>query len=195
MTSNTIGAFAGIALFSAVAAACSEHPQQIHAVAPIVIRGTPPAPLAKPVEPTPVAEAPTQSKIAIADEIRVACGIPAEDAYFDFDSAKIRQEYNAVLNKLATCFSTGPLAGRTMVLVGHCDPRGDAEYNMLLGEHRADSVKHFIEGRGLAASQMETSSRGEMDATGTNEATWALDRRVDVMLAPKKTPTPEEAAS
>jgi peptidoglycan-associated lipoprotein len=72
-----------------------------------------------------------------------------------------------------------------MDLVGHCDPRGDAEYNMVLGDHRAHSVKNYIEQRGLPPSRIQTSSRGEMDAVGYNDATWALDRRVDVMLAPR----------
>ena len=88
-----------------------------------------------------------------------------------------------MLRKLAVCFSTGPLAGRQMGLVGHADPRGESEYNMLLGERRATNVKQVIVSEGLAPDKMSTSSRGEMDATGTDEASWARDRRVDVVLA------------
>jgi peptidoglycan-associated lipoprotein len=69
-----------------------------------------------------------------------------------------------------------------MRLVGHADPRGDEEYNMSLGNRRADNVKSAIVGAGLSASQVATTSRGEMDATGTDDASWEKDRRVDVLL-------------
>lgn len=68
-----------------------------------------------------------------------------------------------------------------MHLVGHADPRGDDAYNLTLGGSRADSVKKFIVDEGLSSSKVSTSSRGEMDATGTNEATWTSDRRVDIL--------------
>jgi peptidoglycan-associated lipoprotein len=169
---KTLGAF----LLAGLAAACgSTH--QVRATAPVA-RSQPPT-TTKSATPAPA----TQSQVVISDEIRRACGIADEDAYFDFDSAVLRPNAVNMLQTLATCFETGPLKGRTMQLIGRCDPRGDAEYNMILGEHRAESVRHYIAGRGLAASQMETTSRGKMDAIGYNEATWALDRRVDVMLA------------
>ena len=69
-----------------------------------------------------------------------------------------------------------------MRLVGHADPRGDEEYNMVLGGRRADNVKSAIVQAGLHSSKIATTSRGEMDATGTDEAGWEKDRRVDVML-------------
>ena len=69
-----------------------------------------------------------------------------------------------------------------MRLVGHADPRGDEEYNMVLGGRRADNVKAAIAGAGLDSAKMATTSRGEMDATGTDEAGWERDRRVDIML-------------
>ncbi len=141
---------------------------------------TPPAP------PPPRAVPETRSNVVISDEIRRACGITDEDAYFAFDSAQIRQEDHGVLKQLVTCFETGPLKGRTMQLVGHCDPRGSDEYNMVLGGRRAESVKQFLAGEGLTKSQMDTSTRGELDARGHDEATWAKDRRVDVMLAGSK---------
>jgi peptidoglycan-associated lipoprotein len=139
------------------------------------------------VEPTPepVDDGKDEKKsiINIDPEIRKACGISDEDAYFAFDSARVRDQDRQVLRKLAVCFSTGPLAGRQMGLVGHADPRGESEYNMLLGERRATNVKQVIVSEGLAPDKMSTSSRGEMDATGTDEASWARDRRVDVVLA------------
>ncbi len=125
---------------------------------------------------------PSKSQINISEEIKKACGISDSDAYFAFDSANIRPQDHKILGQLATCFTSGPLAGREMRLVGHADPRGDEDYNMVLGGRRADNVKGFIVKKGLDDGKVVTSSRGEMDATGTDESSWSRDRRVDVML-------------
>ena len=72
-----------------------------------------------------------------------------------------------------------------MNLVGHADPRGEEEYNMVLGGKRADNVKHTLDDRRPvlnAQATMTKASRGEMDGTGTDDASWAKDRRVDVVL-------------
>jgi peptidoglycan-associated lipoprotein len=118
----------------------------------------------------------------ITAEIRAACGIPAEDAFFAFDSAVIAWTDVAQLDAVARCFTRGPLVGRSMRLVGHADPRGAFDYNMALGLHRADSVEGYLDGRGLQRSRVTVTSRGAMDATGQDEGGWALDRRVDVQL-------------
>jgi peptidoglycan-associated lipoprotein len=125
---------------------------------------------------------PTRGNINISDEIRKACGITDSEAFFAYDSANIRPQDQAVLTKLATCFTTGPLKGREMRLVGHADPRGEEDYNMLLGQKRADNVKGAVVSAGMTAAKALTTSRGELDATGTDDASWAKDRRVDVVL-------------
>ncbi len=125
---------------------------------------------------------PSQSQINISDEIKKACGIADADAHFAFDSANVRDQDHKVLGQLATCFTSGPLAGREMRLAGHADPRGEPEYNMVLGGKRAENVKGFIAKKGMNGDKISTTSRGEMDATGTDEATWTKDRRVDVVL-------------
>jgi peptidoglycan-associated lipoprotein len=127
-------------------------------------------------------QAASSGSIQISDEVRKACGIDDQDAYFAFDSHALRSQDLPVLNKVAECFSTGPLAGRTMKLVGRADPRGEAEYNMTLGQARADAVAQYVQKRGVAKPHVQSTSRGAMDATGTDEATWQRDRRVDVML-------------
>ncbi len=125
---------------------------------------------------------PSKSQINISDEIKKACGISDSDAYFAFNSANIRDQDHKVLGQLATCFTSGPLAGRQMRLVGHADPRGDEDYNLVLGGRRADNVKGFIVKKGLDDGKVATTSRGEMDATGTDESSWSRDRRVDIVL-------------
>ena len=151
---------------------------------PVAPQPPPPEPMvAEVAPPEEPAKKPEQVQLNIPEDIRRACGISETDAYFAFDSANVRPQDRKVLSQLATCFSTGPLAGKTMGLVGHADPRGESEYNMLLGERRASSVGRVISEEGLQQSKIQTSSRGEMDASGTDEHTWALDRRVDVMIA------------
>jgi peptidoglycan-associated lipoprotein len=127
-------------------------------------------------------DSPTASALRISDEIVKACGIKEPDAYFAFDSANLRPEDAQVLHQVVTCFTTGALKGRTLRLVGHADPRGGSDYNMTLGQSRADSVKGYMLGQGMDKSKTDSSSRGAMDATGTDEPTWARDRRVDMML-------------
>ncbi|MEZ4374211.1 MAG: OmpA family protein [Polyangiaceae bacterium] len=126
---------------------------------------------------------PKKSQINISDEIKKACGISDSDAHFAYNSANIRPQDEAVLKKLADCFATGPLKDKVMQLVGHADPRGDEEYNMVLGGRRAENVKSALNQRGLGKDKVKTSSRGELDATGTDEASYFEDRRVDVMVA------------
>jgi peptidoglycan-associated lipoprotein len=144
-----------------------------------------PANVAKPprLPPNPP-NSPTASAVRIADEIVKACGIQAPDAYFAFDSSDVRPDDASVLGQLVTCFTTGPLAGKQMKLVGHADPRGGSDYNMTLGQSRADSVKDYIVGHGLDKSKTDSTSRGAMDASGVDEPSWARDRRVDIMLGP-----------
>ncbi len=119
--------------------------------------------------------------IAISDDLRKACGINDSEAYFAFNSAQVRNSDKQVITKLRDCFVSGAMKGRSMQLVGHADPRGDDNYNLALGGSRADSVKQIVVNEGMPESRVLTSSRGEMDATGTNEPTWAKDRRVDVL--------------
>lgn len=125
---------------------------------------------------------PTTTTVHISDEIAHACGISDPDSYFAFDSARLNTDDTRVLDQLAACFESGPLKGRKMNLVGRADPRGTPEYNMTLGQHRADAVVKHLHSKGVSKSMMESTSRGAMDAVGTDEPSWARDRRVDISL-------------
>jgi peptidoglycan-associated lipoprotein len=139
-----------------------------------------PAPVSRLPDKAP--DSPTASAVRISDEIVKACGINEPDAYFAFDSANIRPEDSKVLQQVVTCFTSGPLKGRTLKLVGHADPRGDSDYNMTLGQSRADSVAGYMRSKGMDKAKTESTSRGAMDATGSDDPSWARDRRVDLML-------------
>jgi peptidoglycan-associated lipoprotein len=128
------------------------------------------------------ANTPTDSNVTISQDILSACKMSAAAAHFVFESASITPSDRSPLDAVAACFTSGPLAGKPLVLVGHADPRGTAEYNTTLGQSRADSVAEYLTAHGVTRAQEQTSSRGALDATGMSEDGWARDRRVDLSL-------------
>lgn len=125
---------------------------------------------------------PSVANVQVGPRIAEACGISESEAYFAYNSSRLSDSADSLLSRLATCFTSGPLAGRTMSLVGHADPRGEEDYNLVLGGRRADNVAAALVKKGLAEEQAKTTSRGEQEARGTDEASWAQDRRVEVLL-------------
>jgi peptidoglycan-associated lipoprotein len=171
----------GLAAVAAVASACGSDKPQVKTADD---SKSAPTASAKPANrlPDKAPDSPTASAVHISDEIVKACGISDADAYFAFDSSNLRTDDTRVLDQVAKCFMTGPLKGRTIKLVGHADPRGQSDYNMTLGQSRADSVKGYIIKQGMDAAKADSTTRGAMDAVGSDEPSWARDRRVDVML-------------
>jgi peptidoglycan-associated lipoprotein len=135
-----------------------------------------------PIPQTSAAPAPVTANVSISDEIRSRCGIPDADAYFPFDSARVTSNDRSPLDLVARCFTSGPLAGHALKLVGRADPRGQSDYNLTLGQSRADAVGTYLDGHGVDKAKTQTTSRGAMDATGSDESGWQHDRRVDVLL-------------
>jgi peptidoglycan-associated lipoprotein len=101
---------------------------------------------------------------------------------FAYESAELTDVSKATLERLAKCITGGTLKGRKVLLTGHCDARGEYEFNMGLGAHRAEAVKDALTRLGVAAAQVATSSRGKLDAVGTDENSYANDRRVDIEI-------------
>jgi peptidoglycan-associated lipoprotein len=129
----------------------------------------------------------TQGKdpaVNVSKDILDACNITIPDRApkFDFDSSNLSSAEKEILDQVAKCLTSGPLQGKNVRLTGRADPRGEQEYNMDLGENRATSVRKYLAGLGVADGRMAISSRGALDATGTDEAGWLKDRRVDVTL-------------
>ena len=155
----------------------------------------PPEPKAPAVEthaeaPPPAAKArraPASPNAAVnlSDDIRLACDIVDNSdraPKFDFDSNELSTDEKNILSQVAKCLTVGPLKGRAVRLVGRADPRGETEYNMSLGAKRADTVKGYLSNLGVEKAKMAETSRGELDAVGTDESGWNKDRRVDVDL-------------
>ena len=150
----------------------------------------PKAPAAtKPAETPAVTSAPAKNDnmaVNVDDAILKACNLKfsntEEAPKFDFDSEQLSDAEKHVLEQVAKCLTTGPLKGRAVDLVGRADPRGETEYNMTLGAKRARAAHNFLAGLGVANDKLFDTSRGELDATGTDEQGWRKDRRVDVKL-------------
>lgn len=97
--------------------------------------------------------------------------------YFDFDQSNIRSEFLPLLRAHAQYLNNRP---STFVTVeGHCDERGSREYNIGLGERRANAVAAFLQAEGVPPRQIITVSYGEEQpaAEGHNEDAWAQNRR------------------
>jgi peptidoglycan-associated lipoprotein len=101
-----------------------------------------------------------------------------EPIYFGLDRAAVAVAERPKLDAAIKWLADNP--GKNLVLVGHCDWRGTAEYNLGLGDRRANSVKAFLVSKGADSSRLETLSKGSTEAKqGGAQADWDKDRRVD----------------
>ena len=101
-----------------------------------------------------------------------------ETIYFDFDRFDIRADARPVLRANAAAISD--MSGR-VTIEGHCDERGSAEYNLALGERRANAVKRYLVDLGVTSSKLRTVSFGEERPAvqGHDESAWRYNRRSD----------------
>jgi peptidoglycan-associated lipoprotein len=106
----------------------------------------------------------------------VLCDLQA--VYFDFDSPELGPETQQALENAAACLAQ---QNRLVYLEAHADARGTEEYNILLTDRRGQSVRAFLEQRGVAGDKMQVISKGSLEATGTDDAGWAKDRRVELV--------------
>jgi len=98
--------------------------------------------------------------------------------YFDYDSAEIKSQYLNLIRTHARYLGSQP--DRRVTLEGHTDERGTREYNLALGDQRAEAVRRFMLAEGVPAKQLATLSYGEERPAdpGHSEASWRLNRRV-----------------
>ncbi len=99
------------------------------------------------------------------------------DIFFEFDSSTLSAEAESILRAKAEWMRRNP--SLAIVIEGHCDNRGTTEYNLALGERRAESVKGFLIDLGIAETRIRTISYGEERplVPGDNEEAWAKNRR------------------
>jgi peptidoglycan-associated lipoprotein len=100
--------------------------------------------------------------------------------YFDYDSFAVKNEYRATVQAHAQYLRDN--AAAKVLLQGNADERGSREYNLALGQKRADSVRNAMTLSGAKDSQIEAVSLGEEKprATGHDEASWTENRRTDI---------------
>lgn len=129
---------------------------------------TPPPP------PPPPAPAPT-----LTVEQRLNSDV--QDAYFDYDKSDVNGEARDVLTKDATAIKSilSDFPNASIVVEGHCDERGSAEYNLGLGDRRANAAKDFLVQLGVPADRLKTISYGKErpQCTESNESCWQKNRR------------------
>ncbi len=101
---------------------------------------------------------------------------PFSPVYFGFNEASLSTEASGAIASNGECMKKDQA---TVELVGRADPRGTVEYNLALGDRRAQSVREYLLRLGTATNRLRVIPRGALDATGTDEASWAKDRRVD----------------
>ncbi len=109
-------------------------------------------------------------------------GSDVQDAYFDYDKTDIRSDARDALSKNAAALKAilSDFPNASIVIEGHCDERGSAEYNLGLGDRRASSAKEFLQGLGVPADRLKTISYGKErpQCTEQNESCWQKNRRV-----------------
>jgi len=117
-----------------------------------------------------------------------------QTVYFELDKAEITAESRERLRRGAEWLTQGPNRSIMFRIEGNCDPRGTEEYNIGLGERRAQASKEFLASLGVEASRIQTVSYGKERASGTGEGSpetrpsWAHDRRDDFVYVSGGTP-------
>jgi peptidoglycan-associated lipoprotein len=118
-----------------------------------------------------------------SEEQRMAALLTQVTIYFDYDSSEIRSDFNDMLRAHAQQLAKNP--NMRVRLEGHADERGSREYNIALGERRAQAVRQVLQLQGASSTQLTTVSYGEEKpaALGHDEASWAKNRRVELTYA------------
>jgi peptidoglycan-associated lipoprotein len=163
-----------------------------------VVAPPPPPPETKPVAPPPPppppppAEKPAPPRALTEDEIYAQMSLadlnakrPLADVYFDLDESSIKDEAKASLTANATWLKR--FTSAKINVEGHCDERGTAEYNLGLGDRRANAVKTYLVELGVPADRVVVVSKGKESpfCTESNESCWQQNRRGHFVITAK----------
>jgi peptidoglycan-associated lipoprotein len=109
--------------------------------------------------------------------------VESEKIFFDYDKADLKPEAQTILEKKAKFLQSN--GSYSLTIEGNCDERGTNEYNLALGERRADAAKKFLASLGVAESRITTISYGEEKPvdSGRDETSWAKNRRDEFRLS------------
>lgn len=193
MKKQVVGLFLVMGCVAMGAAGCAKH-EMVKAEQPVApsatvakpaVKAETPAPAAKPVvTPEPVREqtvAPAPEPVSQAGELRASL----EKIYFDFDSTTLSTEARDRLAKNAELMKKAPQVN--VRIEGHCDERGSDEYNLALGEKRAQAAKKYLTSLGVPADHLSVISYGKEKPAdpGHDAAAWAKNRRDEFVVSGK----------
>ena len=154
---------------------------------PMAVDGPPPRPVSTGLPgPRPVA-APEEESLPKPEAVRLAeANAALEDAYFAYDRSEISAAAIASLHRDAEllCTILGEFPGLKVIVEGHCDERGSAEYNLGLGESRARRAEDVLREYGVPAAAIEVVSYGKEapQCTEANEGCWQKNRRAHMAV-------------
>ena len=161
---------------AALLAACSTPQPETK---PVVVEEKP---VVQPPKEEPRVVQPVQAQV---DELDIPGGkLANRSVYFDFDSYVVREDGKEVVSNHAAYLGKNQ---RTILIQGNTDERGGSEYNLALGQKRAEAVRKSMAALGVAESRMEAVSLGEEKpkAEGHNEEAWSQNRRADIVYKAK----------
>jgi peptidoglycan-associated lipoprotein len=136
----------------------------------------PPAPTERPVtQPGNYGNGEGQTMSSLAEQFRRE--VTSDTVHFALDQYDIDAEARGILDSQATWLAAHPAVRIT--IEGHCDERGTREYNLALGDRRANAAKNYLAARGVSSDRITTISYGKERpiAMGSDEESWAQNRR------------------
>jgi peptidoglycan-associated lipoprotein len=190
-----MGVMIGVGLFGSachhrVAPAPESRPAAVVApAAPAVPRppAAPPRAVAAPAPPAtrgsaPLSEAELFQRKSLAE---LNAERPLTDVFFDYDKDDLRDDARTALQRDAAWLSKWP--GTRLLVEGHCDERGTAEYNLALGDRRAVVVKQYLSSLGVLPDRVQVRSLGKEVpfCQGTTESCWSQNRRGHFVITAK----------
>jgi peptidoglycan-associated lipoprotein len=125
----------------------------------------------------PAAPPPTDTSVTNRPPVNTGDIPGLKDILFDYDQSEVRQDQVSTLTAVAAYLKQNP--NRAIQIEGHCDERGSEEYNLGLGDRRANAVKEFLQGQGISTNRMSTVSYGEErpQCRAETEECFAMNRR------------------
>ncbi len=130
----------------------------------------------RPQQPEVVPRTPERTEPSVPRDLKF------ETIYFDFDQSNIRSDQRSAMSRNAQLLSRYDSV--TIRVEGHCDERGTEEYNIALGQRRADTVVDYLTNYGISSSRIRSISYGEMRPVDPdhNESAWAKNRRAEITI-------------
>jgi len=169
--------------FLAILPGCKKTPQAVTSTPePPAAQNTAPVETVKETPLKPIVDEPTTPRSMGAAEYNSQGLLKA--VYFDFNKSDIRPDQRPTLQANADKLKANPLSGFKVLIEGHCDERNTNEYNLALGDRRANAVKQYLMTLGVPAARLRTISYGEERPAdpGHNEEAWAKNRRSEFVL-------------